>query len=120
MTTLNFVEGFGASLVVLPIIQFIQAISIAKAFGKKNKYPVNAAQELLALGLSNFIGSFFGGWPVSGSFSRSAVQSMSGAQTPFTGKQTLLSIILFLLFMPVLWICSFRRELGIHFCSYVL
>ena len=86
ITVKNFIEGFGASLIILPTIQFIQGISIAKAFGKIYKYDVDSGQELLAIGLANLLGSFFGGWPVTGSFSRSAVNSASGAATPFSGK----------------------------------
>lgn len=104
ITTKDFLNGFGASLAVLPIIQFIQTISIAKAFGKKNKYDVDAAQELLALGLANFVGSFFRGWPVTGSFSRSAVQAMSGTQTPLTGIISSTIIFLALSFLtPVFY-----------------
>ena len=86
MTTQDFVKDFGAALIILPVIQFIQAVSIAKAFGKVYSYEVDSTQELIALGMSNFVGCFFGGWPVCSSFSRSAVNAMSGTKTPFSGR----------------------------------
>ena len=88
MTTKDFVERFGASPIVLPIIQLIQSISIAKAFGKLYSYDVDPTQELLALGISNFLGSFVGGWPCCSSFSRSAVKGMSGTKSPFSGYES--------------------------------
>ena len=74
------------------MIQFIEQYSITKGFGRKFNYKVSARQELIALGMCNIAGSFYGGWPVCGSFSRSAVNSMSGAQTPLAGM-TILQIM---------------------------
>jgi MFS superfamily sulfate permease-like transporter len=39
-------------------------------------------QELVALGACNVLGSFFSSYPVSGSFSRTAVNVEAGARTP--------------------------------------
>ena len=65
---------------------FIEQMSIAKAFARKFNYKVKAQQELIAIGMCNILGSFYGGWPVGGGFTRSAVNSMSGAQTPLAGR----------------------------------
>ena len=86
MTTMDFMKEFGSALIILPVIQFIQAISIAKAFAKIYHYDIDPTQELLALSIGNIVGSFFGGWPVTGSFSGSAVNAMSGTMTPFSSK----------------------------------
>ncbi len=47
--------------------------------------PVDASQELLSLGLGNLLGSFISGMPVTGSFSRSAVNSASGVRSTGAG-----------------------------------
>lgn len=51
---------------------------------------VDATQELLTLSFSNILGSFVGAMPITGSFSRSAVNHASGVATQmgsvFTGK----------------------------------
>lgn len=86
MTFADFAKDFSSGLIVLPIIQFVQSISIAKAFGKIYNYEIDSTSELIALSCSNMIGSFFGGWPVTGSFSGSAVNAMSGTQTPFSSN----------------------------------
>ena len=86
MTFGDFANSFGSGLIILPVIQFVQAISIAKAFGKIYSYETDSTSELIALAMGNIFGSFFGGWPVTGSFSGSAVNAMSGTQTPFSSK----------------------------------
>ncbi|XP_012555013.1 sodium-independent sulfate anion transporter isoform X1 [Hydra vulgaris] len=103
-TTGQLIEGFGASLIILPIIMFIEQMSITKAFAKKFNYKVKAQQELIAIGMCNIIASFYGGWIVGGSFSRSAVNSMSGAQTPLAGAISGLIALIALEFMtPALY-----------------
>ncbi len=68
--------------ITLAILGYIHAISIAKKIEEKhNYYKINANQELIALGMSNIIGSFFQSYPVSGGFSRSAVNDESGAKS---------------------------------------
>jgi len=84
MTFSDFAKSFSSGLIVLPVIQFVQAVSIAKAFGKIYSYETDSTSELIALAMGNIFGSFFGGWPVTGSFSGSAVNAMSGTQTPFS------------------------------------
>jgi len=84
MTFSDFAADFSSGLIILPVIQFVQAISIAKAFGKIYNYETDSTSELIALAMGNIFGSFFGGWPVTGSFSGSAVNAMSGTQTPFS------------------------------------
>lgn len=67
----------------LSLISFLEAISIAKAAEAKNSEgKVIPNKELIALGLGNFIGSFFQAYPSTGGFSRSAVSSQAGAKTP--------------------------------------
>lgn len=49
---------------------------------------VDASQEMIAVGICNIIGSFFGSYPVNASFSRAAVSSASGVRTPLSGIYT--------------------------------
>lgn len=48
---------------------------------------------MLTLGLCNVIGSFFQSMPITGSFSRSAVNNASGVRTPLGGLYTGTSLI---------------------------
>ena len=66
----------------LALIAFMEAISVAKAVEERHDtYEVNANQELIALGSSNIIGSFFNSYPTTGGFSRTAVNDQAGANT---------------------------------------
>lgn len=63
------------------------------AFGRINNYKINPNQELIAIGVTNTIGSVFGAYPATGSFSRSALKSKSGVRTPLAGIFTAIVVI---------------------------
>jgi len=63
----------------------IEHLAIAKAFGRRNGYTINAAQELVYLGVTNFFNSFFSSMPVGGAMSRTAVNSATGVKSPASG-----------------------------------
>ncbi|KAI0234937.1 Sodium-independent sulfate anion transporter [Lamellibrachia satsuma] len=94
--------GFG--LAVVPLIGLIETIAIGKAFARKNNYALDANQELLAIGFANIVGSFVGSYPVTGSFSRTAVNSESGVRTPaggiFTGCVIILALAVLTPLLP--------------------
>jgi SulP family sulfate permease len=69
------------ALVMLVVIGYVESVSIAKSFASRRREKVDADQELIALGMADIAASFTGGSPVSGSFSRSAVNFASGAAT---------------------------------------
>eukprot|EP00795_Rhopilema_esculentum_P009005 gene9005-16647_t len=87
---------YGSGLVVVPLIAFLESIAIGKAFSRINGYKIIPTQELIALGVANIMSSFVSSFPVTGSFSRTAVNSQSGVQTPaagiFTGTVVILAI----------------------------
>ncbi|UII77369.1 sulfate permease [Flagellimonas sp. HMM57] len=64
------------------IFGFMESMSIAKTVEEKHpEYELDVNQELRALGLSNLLGSLFQSFPVSGSFSRTAINDQAGAKT---------------------------------------
>ncbi|KNC49815.1 sodium-independent sulfate anion transporter [Thecamonas trahens ATCC 50062] len=75
-------------------VGFLESISIAKAFGASRGYNVGPSQELFALGMANVLGSFASAFVVTGSFSRSAVQSRSGARSPLAGIMSSVIVLL--------------------------
>ena len=58
-----------------------------------NGYVINPNQELIAIGVTNTVGSCFGAYPATGSFSRSALKSKSGVRTPAAGILTAIVVI---------------------------
>lgn len=66
----------------LAFVGTVQNISMAQALANKRHERVDANRELVGLGSANVVAAFFGGMPVGGGLSRSAVNTSSGAQTP--------------------------------------
>tara|TARA_B110000967_G_C18882591_1_gene561969 strand:- start:393 stop:2222 length:1830 start_codon:yes stop_codon:yes gene_type:complete len=74
--------------ITISLIGFMEAISVAKSMAASTKQRLDINQELIGQGLSNITSSFFQGYAVSGSFSRSAVNLTAGAVTGFSSVVT--------------------------------
>lgn len=89
--------------ITLALVQFMNIISLGKVFAARNRYTIRPSQELLAVGAANVLGSLFRSMPVSGSFSRTAVNAQAGARTPLANGVAALLIVLTLLFLTPLF-----------------
>jgi SulP family sulfate permease len=90
--------------VIISIIGFMEAISIAKAMAARTRQRLEPNQELIGQGLGNLVSGLFQGYAVSGSFSRSAVNINAGAITGFSAVVTGLAVGATLLFLtPLLY-----------------
>jgi SulP family sulfate permease len=90
--------------ITIGLIGFMEAISIAKAMAAQTKQRLDADQELMGQGLANVVSSFFQGYAVSGSFSRSAVNISAGAVTGFSSVVTAVIVGITLVFLtPLLY-----------------
>jgi len=65
-----------------------------------NNYVINPSQELIALGVTNVFGPFFGAYPATGSFSRTAIKAKTGVRTPIAGLITGIVVLLALYALP--------------------
>ena len=84
----------------ISFVGFMESIAVAKAIQNKHKnYEVSSNQELIGLGLANIFGSFFKAFPVTGGFSRTAVNDQAGAKTGLASIISAVLIILTLLFL---------------------
>ena len=85
--------------ITLAILGYIHAISIAKKIEENhNYYKINTNQELVALGMSNLIGSFFQSYPITGGLSRSAVNDESGAKSGISAIISAFIVALIMIF----------------------
>jgi len=75
----------GSSAILIATIGFVESISLAQGLAAKRRERIDPDQELIGLGAANVATSFFGGFPVAGGFSRSAVNYEAGAATPAAG-----------------------------------
>ena len=101
---LDIVLQLATSAVVIALIGFMEAISIAKAMAARTRQRLDVNQELVGQGLSNMASGLFNGYAVSGSFSRSAVNMDAGAITGFSSIVTGAIVGVTLLFLtPLLY-----------------
>jgi MFS superfamily sulfate permease-like transporter len=89
---------------IISLLGFMEAISIAKAMAAKTGQRLDANQELIGQGIANIVGAFGKSYPVSGSFSRSAVNIQAGAVTGMSSVFTSISAgIVLIFFTPLLY-----------------
>jgi SulP family sulfate permease len=93
---------FPLALTIL-FVGFMESISVAKTIAVREKYKIDSNQELKGLGLSNIVASFFFAYPVTGGFSRTAVNYEAGARTGLASVISAALIILVLFFFTPLF-----------------
>ena len=87
----------------IALLTYTEGILLARAFAAKNGYEVNANQELTALGLADVVTGLGGGFSVTGSQSRTAINDAAGGKTQLTGLIAAGALALFMLFLtPVM------------------
>ncbi len=98
----------------LALIAFMESISVAKAIQSKHKgeYTLDNNQEMIGIGMGNIVGSFFGCYPTTGGFSRSAVNDQAGAKTNLAAIISALLVGLTLLFLTPLFYHLPKAVLG--------
>lgn len=78
---------------IMALIGMVQGITMAQALAIKRRERVDANAELVGLGAANVVAAFYGGMPVGGGLSRSAVNIAAGAQTPLASLVSALAMI---------------------------
>ncbi len=100
-------DSFGALLsaaLVISLVGFMEAIAIAKAMAAKTRERIDPNRELIGQGLANLTASVSHAFPVSGSFSRSAVNIGAGAVTGLSSVFSGVLVLFTLLFLtPLLY-----------------
>ncbi len=89
---------------VLALLSFVETLSIGNSLATRHGYyRIQPNRELIALGTSKILGSFFSAIPSSASFARSAVVEESGGRTPLSGMVSVLLLVGVLLFFTPLF-----------------
>jgi SulP family sulfate permease len=117
---------FAIHTIIISFVGFMEAIAIARQLEQKEpvknskgvelyKYPtpVNSNQELFGQGLGNIASSISGAYPVSGSFSRSAVNESVGSYSPISSITTMLIVMFTLMYATPLLFDLPKSTLGI-------
>ena len=87
---------------VIALVSFMEAMSSCKAISLKTRQPWNENRELIGQGLAKVAAAFSQSMPVSGSFSRSALNLASDAKTPLASIISAMFVLLALLFFTSL------------------
>lgn len=75
-------KTLASGALAVALLGLIEAVSIARAVAVRSQQQIHGNQELIGQGLSNFVGSFFGCYASTGSFTRSGANYDAGARTP--------------------------------------
>jgi MFS superfamily sulfate permease-like transporter len=89
--------------VIISLLGFMEAISVAKAMAAVTGQRLDPNRELIGQGLANICGAAAKSYPTSGSFSRSAVNLQSGANSCLSSVFTSLTVVVVLLFFTPLF-----------------
>ncbi|MEM6377989.1 MAG: solute carrier family 26 protein [Bacteroidota bacterium] len=101
---LGYLEALLPIALTISLVSFMESIAVAKAIQARHKdYKIIPNQELIALGAANIGGAFFQSYPVTGGFSRTAVNDQAGAKTGMASVFSAVLIILTLLFLTPLF-----------------
>ncbi len=73
---------------VITLVGYMESIAVAKVYARRNRYEIDANRELIGLGAANMGAGLFGGYPVTGGFSRTAVNAEAGARTKLAAVVT--------------------------------
>ncbi|MDZ7674826.1 MAG: sulfate permease [Acidimicrobiales bacterium] len=79
---------------VITLVGFMESIAVAKVYARRNSYDVDPNRELVGLGFANLGAGLFGGYPVTGGFSRTAVNAEAGARTKLAAVVTAAVVVL--------------------------
>ncbi|KAF7561134.1 hypothetical protein G7046_g3014 [Stylonectria norvegica] len=99
----ELVSDVGTYLPATVIVLLVEHIAISKSFGRVNNYTIDPSQEMVAIGVTNILGPFFGAYPSTGSFSRTAIKSKAGVRTPAAGVITGIVVLLATYFLTAVF-----------------
>jgi SulP family sulfate permease len=89
--------------VVIALTGFSEAATIARTYAARERQRWDPDRDFISQGVGNLVAAVSGGFPVGGSFSRSALAHMLGVRTRWGGAITALAL---LAFVPFAWMLA--------------
>lgn len=87
---------------VIALVGFAEPAAIARTFATQDREAWDPNREFFSQGVANVVSGLSGAFPVGGSFSRSSVAKLAGAQSRWAGAVTGLTVLAFLPFASVI------------------
>ncbi|MDR7080986.1 high affinity sulfate transporter 1 [Arthrobacter ginsengisoli] len=84
----------------IALIAFADTSVLSKSLAARRGGQVDGNQEMGALGVANVASGLFGGFPISGSTSRTPIALEAGAKSPLGGVVAALLVVLFMILAP--------------------
>uniref|UniRef100_UPI0035ADAED4 SulP family inorganic anion transporter n=1 Tax=Chitinimonas sp. TaxID=1934313 RepID=UPI0035ADAED4 len=113
----QLMRALAPAVLAVALVGFIDSYAIAQALALKRRETVEPDRELVALGLANMAAGISGGFPVSGSFGRSAANELAGARSQLAGVLAALWMAVILLFATGLFA---KLPLSVLACTIVI
>jgi SulP family sulfate permease len=101
---LGMIGKLGPTALVIIFVGYMESVAVAQLIAAREKQKIDPDIEFRALGVANIVAGVFSGYPVTGGFSRTAVNYQSGAKTGLAGIVTTLVVGLTLLFLTPLFV----------------
>jgi SulP family sulfate permease len=95
-------EGITALAMGCMLLAYIEGVAAARAFATKHHQTIDPQRELLGLAAANLATAAFGGYPVAGGLSQTAVNEGAGARSRLSLVFASLTLVLCLLFFTAL------------------
>ncbi|KAI8321460.1 hypothetical protein GQ54DRAFT_183268 [Martensiomyces pterosporus] len=93
-----------SSGITVTMIGVVESVIVAREYASRNHYAVSSNRELVALGVSNIVGSAFGSYPAFGSLARSKLNDRAQAKSQLSGIVAALLVLVSLLgLLPYLY-----------------
>jgi SulP family sulfate permease len=80
--SIDRVRALAQGALAVALVGLLEAVAIARSIASRTGQQIDPNREFIGQGLSNAVGSCFGAYPVSGSFTRTGVNVEAGARTP--------------------------------------
>lgn len=94
------VAGLALPALGIALVAFADTAVLSRTFAARRGENVSGSAEMGAIGVSNLASGALGGFPISGSSSRTPVAEQAGARTQLTGVVGAVLIVAFMLLMP--------------------
>ncbi len=108
----SLVANLAGTALVITVVGFMESIAVAKVYARRHRYNLDANAELVGLGAANVASGLFGGYPVTGGFSRTAVNDSAGSRTPLASIFTAIVVLITLAFLTPLFSSLPNAALG--------
>lgn len=108
----SLLGNLAGTAVIITLVGFMESIAVAKVYARRHRYDLDPDQELIGLGAANVASGLVGGYPVTGGFSRTAVNDNAGARTPLASIVTAVIVIATLAFLTPLFSSLPQAALG--------